>query len=456
MKGTILGEIVQYKATWIKARKKEQPLNTFENLLEPANRHFYNIMRYTEKSIFILECKKASPSNGLLCEEFNPIVIANVYRHYASAISVVTDEKYFKGDFNFIPIISAIVTQPVICKDFIIDPYQIYLARYYKADAVLLMLSLLNNQQYCTLAALAHSMKMGVLTEISNAIELKRALEVNAKVIGINNRDLRNFSIDLNRTRLLAPLLRNTATVISESGIYNYTQIRELRPFVNGFLIGSALMKEKDLMSSVRRIIMGDNKICGLTRSKDAQVAYAAGSIYGGVIFAKDSFRKINCMYLQDLIDSAPLKYVCVLRNSTISEIMSLVSTFQFAVVQLHGNENKKFVNTLREVLPVEVKIWKACNIGQGILPIRDWLGVDRYVFDNGTGGSGQCFNWSLLAGEKDLSNVMLAGGLNANNCFQAAQLGFSGLDFNSGVEITTGIKDSNKIAEVFRILRCY
>ncbi|MFV2799972.1 bifunctional indole-3-glycerol phosphate synthase/phosphoribosylanthranilate isomerase, partial [Escherichia coli] len=108
---------------------------------------------------------------------------------------------------NFLPIVSQIAPQPILCKDFIIDPYQIYLARYYQADACLLMLSVLDDDQYRQLAAVAHSLEMGVLTEVSNEEEQERAIALGAKVVGINNRDLRDLSIDLNRTRELAPKL---------------------------------------------------------------------------------------------------------------------------------------------------------------------------------------------------------------------------------------------------------
>lgn len=453
IKGTVLEKIVQDKAVWVEARQAQQPLATFQNSLQPAGRHFYDALRGT-RTVFILECKKASPSKGLIREDFDPASIAGVYRHYASAVSVLTDEKYFQGDFEFLPIVSAAITQPVLCKDFIIDPYQIYLARHYQADAILLMLSVLDDEQYRQLAAVAHSLKMGVLTEVSNEEELERAIALEAKVVGINNRDLRDLSIDLNRTRQLAPRLSHGVTVISESGIHNYGQVRELSHFANGFLIGSALMEEADLNAGVRRVLLGDNKVCGLTRSEDARAAYEAGAIYGGVIFAEGSPRQVSLEQAQHVMAAAPLKFVGVFRNNTLDEIVSTASSLRLSAVQLHGNEDQAFVAALHNALPEEVKIWKALSIN-GSLPARDWPHVDRYVFDNGQGGTGQRFDWSLLQGE-DLNNVLLAGGLSADNCVEAAQLGCVGLDFNSGVESAPGIKDASKVAAVFRTLRAY
>lgn len=222
----------------------------------------------------------------MIRDDFDPARIASIYQHYASAISVLTDEKYFQGSFDFLPIVSQSAPQPILCKDFIIDPYQIYLARYYQADACLLMLSVLDDEQYRQLSAIAHSLKMGVLTEVSNDEERERAIALGAKVVGINNRDLRDLSIDLNRTRQLAPKLGHGVTVISESGINTYGQVRELSHFANGFLIGSALMAHDDLNAAVRRVLLGENKVCGLTRAQDAKAAYDAGAVYGGLIFA--------------------------------------------------------------------------------------------------------------------------------------------------------------------------
>ncbi|KAA5932963.1 MULTISPECIES: bifunctional indole-3-glycerol-phosphate synthase TrpC/phosphoribosylanthranilate isomerase TrpF [Pantoea] len=453
MKGTVLEKIVQDKAIWVEARQQQQPLSTFQNSIEPASRHFYDALQGA-RTAFILECKKASPSKGVIREDFDPAAIAGIYRHYASAVSVLTDEKYFQGDFAFLPIVSAAITQPVLCKDFIIDPYQIYLARYYQADAILLMLSVLDDEQYRQLAAVAHSLKMGILTEVSNEEELERAIALQAKVVGINNRDLRDLSIDLNRTRQLAPRLSHGVTVISESGINSYADIRELSHFANGFLIGSALMEEADLTSAVRRVTLGSNKVCGLTRAEDARAAYEAGAIYGGLIFAEGSPRQIDTATAQHVVAAAPLRYVGVFRNNSVSDVVTQASALSLSAVQLHGNETPEFVAELRAALPATVQIWKALRI-DGQLPARDWPHVDRYVFDNGDGGTGERFDWSLLQGQT-LDNVLLAGGLGADNCVEAAQLGCAGLDFNSGVESAPGIKDARKIAAVFQTLRAY
>ncbi|EOE6858019.1 bifunctional indole-3-glycerol-phosphate synthase TrpC/phosphoribosylanthranilate isomerase TrpF [Cronobacter dublinensis] len=450
---TVLAKIVADKALWVEARKAQQPLASFQNEIVPSARRFYDALQGA-RTAFILECKKASPSKGVIREDFDPARIAAVYKHHASAISVLTDEKYFQGSVEFLPIVSAIAHQPVLCKDFIIDPYQIYLARFYQADACLLMLSVLDDDQYRQLAAVAHSLSMGVLTEVSNEEELERAIRLEAKVVGINNRDLRDLSIDLNRTRELAPRLGHGVTVISESGIHTYGQVRELSRFANGFLIGSALMEHDDLETAVRQVLLGENKVCGLTRPQDAQSAWEAGAVFGGLIFVPSSPRAVTDEQARAVIDAAPLRYVGVFRDAPLDDVAAKAQQLALSAVQLHGDEDQTYISALRASLPAATAIWKAQSVSHA-LPARNLQYVDRYVLDNGQGGSGVQFDWSLLEGQS-LNDVMLAGGLGADNCVQAAQLGCAGLDFNSGVESAPGIKDSDKLAAVFRTLRAY
>jgi indole-3-glycerol phosphate synthase/phosphoribosylanthranilate isomerase len=450
---TVLAKIVADKAIWVAARKEQQPLASFQNDVVPSTRRFYDALQGT-RTAFILECKKASPSKGVIRDDFDPARIAEVYKHHASAISVLTDEKYFQGSFDFLPIVSGIAHQPILCKDFIIDPYQIYLARFYQADACLLMLSVLDDEQYRQLSAVAHSLSMGVLTEVSNEEELERAIALNARVVGINNRDLRDLSIDLNRTRQLAPRLGAGVTVISESGINTYAQVRELSHFANGFLIGSAMMSHGNLDAAVKRVLLGENKVCGLTRPQDAQAAHEAGAIYGGLIFVPSSPRAVDVEQAKTVMNAAPLQYVGVFRDTPVGNVVDVVTQLSLVAVQLHGSEDQAYIENLRSKLPDNVKIWKALSV-QETLPARDFRHVDKYVFDNGQGGTGQRFDWSLLAGQT-LDNVLLAGGLGADNCVDAAKTGCSGLDFNSGVESEPGIKDATKLASVFRTLRAY
>lgn len=444
---TVLKKIIEDKQSWLVSQQASKPLETFKMDVKPSDRDFYQSLNQT-KTAFILECKKASPSKGLIRDDFDPATIAKVYKDYASAISVLTDEKYFQGRFEFLPIVRNEVTQPVLCKDFIIDEYQIYLARYYQADAILLMLSVVNDDEYRHLSRIAHQLNMGILTEASTQAEVERAIALGAKVIGINNRNLRDLSVDLNRVKNLSKTIPDDRIIISESGIYTHNQVKELSQFANGFLIGSALMSEPNLTLAIRKVMLGENKVCGLTRAEDAIAAYQAGAVYGGLIFAPKSPRYISPINARIVISAAPLNWVGVFKNETIDQVCQIAEQLSLYAVQLHGDEDNQYIQLLREKLPKNCQIWKALSISNTIPEHNNPL-VSRYIFDHGAGGTGKSFDWSLLAGQ-NLTNVILAGGINPQNIKNALATNVIGVDLNSGVEISPGIKDKHKIQAVF------
>ena len=459
---TVLQKIVLDKAQWIKAKETEFPLSQFKENIQKSDRSFYDALAKGthQKPAYILECKKASPSKGLIRAEFNLEDIANVYKHYASAVSVLTDEKYFQGNFEFLPLVRGIVSQPVLCKDFMISEYQVYLARYYQADAILLMLSVVNDETYRVLADLAHSLGMGVLTETSNEEEFERALALGAKIIGVNNRNLHDLTVDLNRvvelTEKYSDRIPTDVRIISESGIYNHKQIRQLQKVAHGFLIGSSLMGNQDLNNAVRSVIFGENKVCGLTRAQDVKIVYENGALYGGLIFVEHSKRCVSLRQAQELVTVAPLRFVGVFQNQEIDFIVKIANQLQLYAVQLHGAENEGFITALRQQLPENTQIWKAISVNteaQSAVDFTDDLNVDRYIFDSKTanqqGGTGKTFDWSLIP-ENLKHKIILAGGISPNNVEQAIQQNCLGLDLNSGVESSAGVKDEEKVRFVF------
>jgi len=458
LQDTILGKIVDDKLVWVAERMKRQPLIKFKDELVESDRHFYKALDQDD-SVFILECKKASPSKGLIREDFDLDLIAGTYKHYASAISVLTDEKYFQGNFEYINKVREQVTQPVICKDFIVDPYQVYLARYYQADAILLMLSVLDDDAYQALRDTAHSLNMGVLTEVSNEHELVRAIALNAKVIGINNRDLRDLSIDLNRTKELAVRIPQDRIVISESGIYHHQQVKELSAFANGFLVGSSIMSQPNIDRACRKLILGENKVCGLTHARDAADVHKAGAIYGGLIFVEKSPRFVELEQARLVMLGAPLLYVGVFQNEEIELVAYTAKSLGLSAVQLHGDESPKYIKELLTMLSKECEVWKAHGISDS-LPEFEKYNVSKHILDTRVGekngGTGQRFDWSLISQTVDKSTVLLAGGLTPENAQEATLIGCAGLDFNSGVESAPGKKDAEKLNNSFAALRCY
>ncbi|RBW41322.1 bifunctional indole-3-glycerol phosphate synthase/phosphoribosylanthranilate isomerase [Psychromonas sp. B3M02] len=459
LQDTILGKIVDDKLIWVEQRKQQQPLISFKDQLVESDRHFYQALDQ-EDSVFILECKKASPSKGLIREEFDLDLIASTYKNYASAISVLTDEKYFQGDFEYINTVRSQVTQPIICKDFIVDPYQIYLARHSQADAILLMLSVLDDDAYQAYRNTAHSLNMGVLTEVSNEHELVRAIALGAKVIGINNRDLRDLSIDLNRTKELAAKIPQDRIVISESGIYNHQQVKELSAYANGFLVGSSIMSQANIDLACRKLILGENKVCGLTHARDAADVHKAGAVYGGLIFVEKSPRFVELEQARLVMLGAPLAYVGVFQNEQVELVAYTAKSLGLSAVQLHGDESPKYIKELLAVLPKNCEVWKAHGIIDS-LPEFEKYNVSKHILDTRvgeqSGGTGQRFDWTLLDQQDcDKNSIILAGGLNPENAQQAALIGCAGLDFNSGVESAPGKKDAEKLNRSFSEIRRY
>lgn len=451
----VLDKIVADKKIELAERKAKRPLESFKAQAIPTNRDFYKALA-APGTQFILECKKASPSKGLIREPFDLAEITSVYKNHASCISVLTDEKYFQGSFDYLEFVRSQVEQPLICKDFFIDEYQIYMARIYGGDAILLMLSVLDDSQYEALASVAKSLNMAVLTEVSNEAEVQRALALDAQIIGINNRDLRDLSTDLATTEKLRKLIPNDKVVISESGIYTHQDVKRLAPLCNGFLIGSSLMAERDLERACRSVILGENKVCGLTRSQDAIAAYNSGAVFGGLIFAPKSPRFIDLDCALQITQSAPLAFVGVFVNASIGEVAEHAQTLKLAAVQLHGQETQAYIDELRPLLPNNCEIWKAQAVKDNL---PDQLNsVDRHLYDTYSdtheGGTGKTFDWSILNNANQ--PFMLAGGLNASNIQGALYQGAQGLDLNSGVELSAGKKCQNKLNDAFNSIRKY
>ncbi|NQZ23101.1 MAG: bifunctional indole-3-glycerol-phosphate synthase TrpC/phosphoribosylanthranilate isomerase TrpF [Colwellia sp.] len=459
----ILEKIVADKRIEIAQRKIDFPLSDFIDNLVPTEKDMYAALDRKQGQAhagFILECKKASPSKGLIRADFDPKAICQIYDKYAAAISVLTDEKYFQGTFEYLKIVTDTVSCPVLNKDFFVDAYQVYLARYYGADAILLMLSVLSDQEYKALSAIAEQYNLAVLTEISNDKERDRAIDLGAKLIGINNRDLRDLSTDIARTFDYAPTLPADRIVISESGIYTNEQVRELAPAVDGFLVGSSIMSEDDIDLACRKLIYGNNKVCGLTQAKYAQKAVDAGAQFGGLIFAKKSPRFISDEQAQAIVEQVPsLRYVGVFVNHTIAEVAKLAQNLNLFAVQLHGDETAAYIVSLQEQLPKTCQIWQALAIDSQVPELS--VNAQCYVLDGKNAGSGETFNWRALAeSEQNLNHCFLAGGLSINNIEQAisqktAQDLF-GLDLNSGVETSPGVKSTAKLQQVFAAIRHY
>lgn len=258
----ILDEIIYHKKKSLRGKKHLKPLKILkkEAYDMPLSRDFLGALR-TEKPNevrIIAEIKKASPSKGIIRENASPSEIASMYqRGGADAISVLTEDKYFMGNDEFLRQVKKSATCPVLRKDFIIDPYQIYESKVLGADAVLLIAAVLGSRLK-EFYNLAESLGLGCLVEIHDEYELQIALDIGAKVIGINNRDLRTFKVNIETTERLVQLIPGDRVKVSESGIKSVEDIRRLKlQGVDAFLIGEALMVADDVEEAVRKFKAG-------------------------------------------------------------------------------------------------------------------------------------------------------------------------------------------------------
>lgn len=256
---TILDRIVADKREELAAGKRLVPFAGLKARLPqaPPLRPFAGALRGDSLRL-IAEVKKASPSRGLLREQFDPLALARSYAGAgAAAVSVLTDERHFQGSLDHLASIRAALPQgpPLLRKDFLFDQYQLYEARVNGADAVLLIAAVLNPALLAQLIALAGALDMDALVEVHDERELERALMAGATLIGINNRDLRTFEVDLATTERLRPLIPPEATVVAESGIFTRADIERLGALgVHAVLIGEALVTAPDPAAKIREL----------------------------------------------------------------------------------------------------------------------------------------------------------------------------------------------------------
>jgi indole-3-glycerol phosphate synthase/phosphoribosylanthranilate isomerase len=450
-----LEPILDNKRAEVAMRKIVRPLASFQSNLAPSTRSFKDALK-KGRTGFIFECKKASPSKGLIRADFDPKAIASTYSKYADAISVLADEKFFLGSLEYVRAVSEAVEIPVLCKDFTVDPYQVYEARLFCADAVLLMLSVLDDETYRQCADACRSLQMDALTEVHDEAELKRALNLEAEIIGINNRSFKDLSVDLGVSRRLLPLIPKNKVTVVESGISSHREIISFRKDCDGFLVGSKLMAEDDLDKACRMLVYGNVKVCGLTSTGDARAAYNAGARYGGLIFAEVSPRYVTRKTAAVVREAAPLDWVGVFVNTSLEQVVFTARSLSLKTVQLHGDETPSYIEALRHALPHPVEIWKSVSVGKE-KPHLDGTGADRVLLDTASkkmrGGTGERFDWRLIKGES-LSEVVLSGGLGPDSAKDADNMGAFALDVNSGVEDAPGKKNQEKLARFFAALR--
>ena len=446
----LLGQIETSKRTELAARFDGVSLDSLRGCAEPTGRSLAAALGQPGAR-FVFEIKKASPSAGSIRADADAARIALGYAGVADALSVLTDSGYFAGSLADLRSARRVFRGPILAKDFFIDLRQVAEARIAGADAILVMLSLLDDAAARSMIREARRFGMDALVEVHDEIEMRRALEMRAALIGINNRDLRDMSVDLSTTERLAAMAPNSI-LVSESGISSRDDVERLACRVDAFLVGSALMKAPDPGHAARSLAFGRVKLCGLNRAQDLVSGEPAA--FAGFVMVPGSCRHVTAERAAPLASQARrsgMRPVGVFKDAPGRVVSEIAALLNLHAVQLHGREDFEYVRALRRELDGRCEIWTAVSIGPEPL-MRP--GGDRMLFDNGDGGTGRPFDWRLIRGQQSLANGIVAGGIGPNNAAAASRLGAYAIDAGSALDAAPGIKSAIKTRALFEALR--
>ena len=427
---------------------------------------------------FICEVKKASPSKGIIAEHFPYLDIAKEYEMAgAAAISVLTEPDFFKGDKKYLQEIANTVKIPVLRKDFIIDEYQIYQAKVWGASAILLICACLDVPTLTKFRELADSLGLSSLVEAHDGKEVQMAIDCGARIIGVNNRNLKDFTVDVQNSVRLRNLVQDDVIFVSESGLETPEDIQVLRDNNIGVaLMGETFMRSPNKVEKLA-YLYGPTyytpkvKMCGISKVETIPAVVEAKPDYMGLVFAP-SKRQVTVDQAKILVEELhrgyakkygsdtehdkndTIKTVGVFVNETVDNLVTIANEANLDVVQLHGDEDEAFIQSLKERTNVEV--WKAVQIRRAadaeawIDSSADMLLFDAYHKDE-RGGTGDVFDWSCL--DTFERPFMLAGGIDSTNVARAIRtVRPYGIDISSGIE-TNGVKDDEKITAFTKIV---
>ena len=421
---------------------------------------------------FICEVKKASPSKGIIAEHFPYLDIAKEYEVAgAAAISVLTEPDFFKGDKKYLQEIASTVKIPVLRKDFIIDEYQIYQAKLWGASAILLICACLDVLTLTKFRELADSLGLSSLVEAHDEDEVQMAIDCGARIIGVNNRNLKDFTVDVQNSVRLRNLVQDDVIFVSESGLETPEDIQVLRDNNIGVaLMGETFMRSPNKVEKLA-YLYGPTyytpkvKMCGISKIDTIPAVVEAKPDYMGLVFAP-SKRQVTVEQAKTLVEelhkqyavrynSETIKTVGVFVNETIENLLKIAEEVKLDVIQLHGDEDESFIQILKEQSNVE--IWKAVQV-RSAADAEKWIdsSADMLLFDayhkDERGGTGEVFDWSSL--DEFERPFMLAGGIDSTNVARAIRtVRPYGIDISSGIE-TEGVKDNEKMKAFTNIVR--
>jgi indole-3-glycerol phosphate synthase / phosphoribosylanthranilate isomerase len=441
----VLHDLVRAAQDRVAGRSRETSLESLRARITPSDRSLAAALRRPRAS-FILELKRRSPSRGELRPGASISEVLTAYRGVADAISILTEPTRFGGSLDDLAQARALTDAPLLCKDFVVSPYQVFEARVFGADAILLMMSVLDDAAAQDCLQACRALSMDALVEVHDRVELARALALGAEIIGINNRDLRDLSVDLSVTEQLTAQVPADRIVVSESGVHGRSDLARIADHADAFLVGSALMAAEDLRDASCALTGARVKICGLTRIEDADAAAEAGAALLGAVFADDSPRRCGPDIAQAMAERTELPLVAVFRDQDPGRVIELCQRAGATIAQLHGDYPAEALTRIRSALP-GITIWRAHGVPRGApAPMRAALaGADRILLDTAsagvTGGTGCRFDHRTLAALPDLGETVIAGGLRVEDAGALSSLAPYALDVSSSVETRPGRK---------------
>ncbi len=461
-----LDQIVSQTRIDLAQHKIDLPLDNLQRLAleQPRPRDVLKALEPRDRVHLIAEVKRASPSKGMLAPDINPVATARLYEENgASVISVLTEPHFFLGSSEDLTAVKNAVSVPVLRKDFIIDEYQVYEARAWGADVILLICAILDDNQLQRLLHLTHELHMRALVEVHSHEEAQRAIKAGALIIGVNSRDLTTFKMNPYLLREIRQILPKDRFIIAESGIHSEADVRRLARYdVQAMLVGESLVLSSDIPDQIRMLLHGANqttqvKICGLSQPEHINAAIDAGSDMLGFIFYEPSHRYIQPTQIPALLESstsyaqpAPGQtrpdLVGVFVNKEANYINDVIEQTGLNYVQLHGTESPDFCQQISRPVIKALSLKEQSDLSQ----LADYQNVVwRLLIDTPTpnwGGSGRSSDWDLARLAAQQSKILLAGGLTTENVAAAIQHVHPwGLDVSSGVE-TDKKKDIQKI----------
>jgi indole-3-glycerol phosphate synthase/phosphoribosylanthranilate isomerase len=481
MNGTsgVLERILARTREAVKERRRAMPLERLQRSAPTptGRRAFAQAVSEPGRVNIIAEFKRRSPSRGVIREDLHPVPTAQAYEiGGAAALSILTEEQFFGGSLEDLREARAATFLPTLRKDFIVDPYQVWEAWYAGADAVLLIVAALHDGALRELIEVTAQVGLDALVEVHDGDDLQRALAAGARLVGVNNRDLRTMDVSLETGLELAALIPEGVVAVAESGIHGPGELRMLREAgYDAFLVGEHLMLAPDPAAAVEALIRDSSpprrlarrgrrvavKGCGLTTVEDAVMAVQAGADAIGLVFWPRSPRGVDVARAREIAAALPpfVTRVGVFVDAAREEMARAADAAGLDVLQLHGQEPPESLADLPR------RAVKAVRVGPGF-KAADALAYSGFaqglLLDTRLpgpappGGTGQSFDWTAAREVRErVPWLALAGGLDESNVARAiAIVKPDAVDVSSSVESAPGRKDPARVKAFIEAVR--